>query len=301
METVTIVGWLRLIHLPLVSLAVSIVLRLTATRVTSLRSAPRRGVWREWRSWVSREKAEGTGDNRGHEIDAALPLSTPSLSLPIPSVSLRAAGRSREAALRDGDRRRKMKGPGVEWRKRLPRLLGLVSPSVLALRLSPSLITIPGGAGPFGRHDDGGRERPKGPESEGNRGRPLTSLVLSLIPSVFHSARVAASRRSPCLALVPRARLRLTPIVMSGERREWGTGQGRYHKGTEKDDDKIDSVRPSLRSFTHSVRSCRLSPRFTRNERSERRVKGTERELTIISFFLWHFPFRSRLTSLFIN
>ena len=27
----------------------------------------------------------------------------------------------------------------------------------------------------------------KGPESEGNRGRPLTSLVLSLIPSVFHS------------------------------------------------------------------------------------------------------------------
>lgn len=28
------------------------------------------------------------------------------------------------------------------------RLLGLVSPSVLALRLSPSLITIPGGAGP---------------------------------------------------------------------------------------------------------------------------------------------------------
>lgn len=43
-----------------------------------------------------------------------LPLSTPSLSLPIPSVSLRAAGRSREAARSDGDRRRKMKGPGVE-------------------------------------------------------------------------------------------------------------------------------------------------------------------------------------------
>jgi len=116
------------------------------------------------------------------------------------------------------------------------RLLGLVSPSVLALRLSPSLITIPGGAGPvrertgpFGRHDDGGRERPKGPESEGNRGRPLTSLVLSLIPSVFHSARYAASRRSPCLALVPRARLRLTPIVMSGERREGRAGRQGEH------------------------------------------------------------------------
>ena len=72
------------------------------------------------------------------------------------------------------------------------RLLGLVSPSVLALRLSPSLITIPGGAGPvrertgpFGRHDDGGRERPKGPESEGNRGRrghSLTSLVVPYAP-----------------------------------------------------------------------------------------------------------------------
>lgn len=61
------------------------------------------------------------------------------------------------------------------------------------------------------------------------RGRPLTSLVLSLIPSVFHSARYAASRRSPCLALVPRARLRLTPIVMSGERREGRAGRQGEH------------------------------------------------------------------------
>ena len=45
-------------------------------------------------------------------------------------LSLRAAGRSREAALRDGDRRRKTKGPGVEWRKRLPIPVSPHSPSV---------------------------------------------------------------------------------------------------------------------------------------------------------------------------
>lgn len=44
METVTIVGWLRLIHLPLVSLAVSIVLRLTATRLVSERSEGMKGA-----------------------------------------------------------------------------------------------------------------------------------------------------------------------------------------------------------------------------------------------------------------
>lgn len=42
----------------------------------------------------------------------------------------------------------------------ISRLLGLVSPSVLALRLSPSLITIPGGAGWRRSERDGNRRRP---------------------------------------------------------------------------------------------------------------------------------------------
>lgn len=104
------------------------------------------------------------------------------------------------------------------------RLLGLVSPSVLALRLSPSLITIPGGAGPvrertgpFGRHDDGGRERPKGPESEGNRepheiennwpkDRMFTRVVRPSLTSLPSPSSAEGLRRVPLTPLTTRLR-----------------------------------------------------------------------------------------------
>ena len=104
--------------------------------------------------------------------------------------------------------------PGSDMRKEpgpcVFRLLGLVSPSVLASRLSPSLFTIPGGAGPvrertgpFGRHDDGGRERPKGPESEENRGAAY--VTPRRVPSSFVSdPRRVAPLRGSCLRRVMR-------------------------------------------------------------------------------------------------